>query len=160
MEVAELDRLDDGLRSRHRPAQDAADAQQQFARLEGLRQIVVGTDLEAGQAIGEVGARGQHEDRQLRCRPRRPRPDGLRQFEAGLARHHHVEDDEVEGQAFQPLAGCGGMSGRRDAIAVVGEVARQRLADHTVIIDDEQMGRVVLGRRWWPPAASQRSFAR
>jgi hypothetical protein len=47
-------------------AQDAADARQQFARLERFRQVVVGAHFQAEDAVQRLVAGGQHDDRQRR----------------------------------------------------------------------------------------------
>ena len=50
----------------------------------------------------------------------------LDQRHAVLARHHHVDDEEIEGEARQLLARLGGVGGDGDAEAVVAEIARQQ----------------------------------
>jgi hypothetical protein len=47
-------------------AQDAADARQQFARLERFGQVVVGAHFQAEDAVQRLVAGGQHDDRQSR----------------------------------------------------------------------------------------------
>jgi hypothetical protein len=46
-----------------RSAQDAFDASQQFARIEGFGNVVVGTHLEAHDSIDDRSGGRQHEDR-------------------------------------------------------------------------------------------------
>ena len=53
------------------PAQDRAQARQQLARAEGLREVVVGAELEADDAIGLLAARREHQDRERRSPPAR-----------------------------------------------------------------------------------------
>jgi len=77
--------------------------------------------------------------------------------EAVLTGHHDVEDDEVDGRGGQqPLeldrigAGAGPVPG-------LCEVARQRLADAAVVVDDGDMGRALdhgLGPHQSAPRAS------
>ena len=70
----------------------------------------------------------------------------LRELEAGLARHHHVEDQQVEAHAAELGArGRRGVGGG-DAIALAGEEARQQVADAAVVVDHQQVRRVVGGR--------------
>ena len=46
-----------------RTANDRAEARDQFFRLEGLGQVVVGAGVDAGDALGPGAARRQHQDR-------------------------------------------------------------------------------------------------
>ena len=57
---------------------------------ERLRQVVVGADLEPGQAVGLLAERGDHDHRQLRARP-----DPAAERQPVDARQHQVEDDEA-----------------------------------------------------------------
>ena len=118
--------------------QDVVDAQQQFARLERLGQIVVGAGFQAGDAAFALGARRQHQDRHVHRLAQ-----ALDQRHAVLARHHHVDDEQIEGEAGEPLARFGGVAGDGDAEAVVAEVAREQHADALVVVDDEEVRRVV-----------------
>ena len=110
----------------------------QLARLEGLRQVVVGADLEAGDAVAGVGAGGQHQDRHLRGLAHAP---GV--IEAGLARHHHVEHEGVEDEARAHGCASRGVGGGGDAVAVLGEEAGEQIAQAPVVVDDEDMRGVV-----------------
>ncbi len=69
--------------------------------------------------------------------------DESRQLEAGFAGHHHVEDQHVEMQAEQFGPCILGAHRGGDAIALAAEEARQEIADAAVVIDQEQMRRVV-----------------
>ncbi|KAJ8133960.1 hypothetical protein OY671_012826, partial [Metschnikowia pulcherrima] len=82
--------------------------------------------------------RSEHDDRH-----RRGCADRAREIESGFTRHHHVEDPEIEMQAGQLGARIGGAHGRGDAIAFTGEKSRQQIADAAVIIDQQQMRRVI-----------------
>ena len=117
------------------PAQDGADARQQLARVEGLGQIVVRTQLQPDDAVGLLGQRRQHDDRQPR-RGAQPAADG----EPVLPRQHEVEHDEIEAavveQPLHRLAVGGGI----DAKAVPGQEPLQQVADLPIVVDDEQMG--------------------
>ena len=75
-------------------AQDVLQPQQQLARLEGLGDIVVDAGLQALDAVLGLGPGGQHADRNVG-----DRLEVAGKLEAALARHHDVEDDDVEGQA-------------------------------------------------------------
>jgi len=74
--------------------QDRPDPGQKLARVERLRQVIVGADLEADDPVRVVAARGQHEDRHLRTHP-----DPAADFEAVDVGQHDVQDDGVEARA-------------------------------------------------------------
>ena len=107
-ERAEAYRLDARGAGCERALQDVGDAQQQLARLEGLGEVVVGADFQSADAVRHLGARGEHEDRNRRGLLQR-----LGEFEAAFARHHHVDDQQVEGDARELAARLGGGGGRR-----------------------------------------------
>src|SRR4029079_14283201 len=83
-------------RCRLRTLEDVSDAKRQLARLKGFRQIIVGADLEALDASFSSIAGGQHQDWHIGIAA-----DRLGQIEAGFSRHHHVENEQIETQAFQ-----------------------------------------------------------
>ena len=64
-----------------------------------------------------------------------------RELEPGLAGHHDVEDDEIEGEAAHGRPGASGVAGRRDAEAVVLQEAREQIADALVVVDDQDVRR-------------------
>src|SRR5580658_7876135 len=115
-EGAEAELAGDGARLRH-ALQDVADAQHQLARLEGLADVVVGAALKAVDAILGLGHRRQQEDWDAALPAQR-----AREIEATLARHHDVEDQEIEREALQLGASLGGVGGGRHAKALFGEI--------------------------------------
>ena len=76
--------------------QDVAEPQHQLARLEGLRQVVVGADLEARARGRPVSARAVS----IRIGTCDVCADAAGVVEAVLARHHHVEHEGVEDEAL------------------------------------------------------------
>src|SRR5215831_4347655 len=74
-----------------RPPQNSLHAGQQFPDRKGLRDVVVGIQLEAYDLIHFLTTRCQHDDRNRRAL-------GLQLFaniQAAHARHHHVKHDQV-----------------------------------------------------------------
>ena len=59
----------------------------------GLARVVVGPPLEPGDSVLGLPHGGQHEDRN---RASSPQIGG--EIQPGLAGHHQIEDDEVEGE--------------------------------------------------------------
>ncbi len=112
--------------------QDRAQPRQQLARLERLRQIVVGADLEADDAVHGVAARGQHQDRHVGGLA-----DAAADFEPVGVGQHQVEHQRVELLALQPLLALA--RGRRggDAKARVAEIVADHAGEALVVVDDE-----------------------
>src|SRR5581483_9217803 len=70
VEVAVLDRLALAVAPlRRRTAQHRPDARDELPRVERLRQVVVGADLETDDLVDVLVARGQHQDRHVRVLP-------------------------------------------------------------------------------------------
>ena len=80
--------------------QQRLDPCQEFQRLEGLREVVVGAQLQAEDAVDEFVAGSEHENRRRRAALAQIATD----VEAVLARQVDVEQDEVEAAVRgQPL---------------------------------------------------------
>jgi len=118
-------------------AGDGAEAGEEFAGGEGLRQVVVGADFEADDPVGLVAPGGEHENRDVG-----PGADAAEDFEAIDAGEHDVEDDGVpgagagagEGLLDAVEAGVGGC----DGIAEGGEVVGEEAAEFPVVVDQEE----------------------
>ena len=104
----------------------------------GFGHVVVGAELEPGDAAVGFRPCGQHQDRHRRGLAQR-----LREVEAGLARHHHVEHEQVEGQAPELGARIARAVRRGDAIALAMQEAREQIADAAVVVDHEEVRGVV-----------------
>ena len=117
-------------------AQVGADAGQQHGEAEGLGDIVIGAGVEAQDGVGLGGLRGQQDHRALVA----VLADDL----AGLAAIHvgqvHVEDDEVGAVGLDRLdAGRGGGNLGHRELVMQRELLGQRLAQHVVVIDDDDL---------------------
>ena len=122
-----------------RAAQHAANARNQFARLERLGQIVVGPQFQPGDAIFRFAHGGQHQDRD-----RAGAAQGDSQFHAALARHHDVENQQVEGDMAQMGARFRGVGCGRHAKAVLAQELAQQLAEPVVVVHHQNMRLVFL----------------
>ncbi len=122
-------------------AQDGANASDKLTRVEWLRQIVVGSHLEADDAVDVLAFRRQHDDRHAR---RGAKTAANRK--TVLARHHEVEDDEIRIAVARAET-----VERRAAVADVDaeplplQVALHQVADLGVVLDDENAGAVAHG---------------
>jgi hypothetical protein len=71
--------------------------------------------------------------------------DLLQQLEAAHVGHLHVGDDQVVAAALQLAEGALAVLDGADEVALHGEEVGQDLADHLLVIDDEDARRVVRG---------------
>ncbi len=122
--------------SRSRPvaaaAKDRPHPGDELARIEGLRQIVVCANLEAGDLVEVVVAGRQHQDGQSVRLP--DAPANLEPVEIG---EHQVEDDKrrrLGGDKGQRLAAACRHTHREAVLAQVGGDERR---DRLLVLDDE-----------------------
>jgi len=109
------------------------DAGEQFARVEGLGQVVVGTDLEADDAVHILDLGREHDDRRQVVGGTQAAADR----QAVLARQHQVEHDQVHGFAGQQAVQRLGVLGQQHLEAFLRQVAAQQVADAGVVVDDD-----------------------
>ena len=116
-------------------AEDGAEAGQEFAGGKCFREIVVGADFEADDAVGLVAAGGEHEDGDGGFLA-----DAFQDFEAVHAGEHNVEDERVPrgsggGGAFDAL-GAGVDGGDVEAKRL--EVGGDEATEFFVVVDHQQ----------------------
>ena len=119
-----------------RAAKQRAHAGDELVGAERLGEVVVGAHLEADDALGFVGARGQHDDRN-----RRRLLVGAQQpadFESVDVRQHHIQHDQIR------RFGCGPSSSasRPDETRVVvypalSRYRRHQFRDVGIVLDDQ-----------------------
>jgi hypothetical protein len=105
---------------------------QQFTRVEGLAQVVVGADFEADDAVHVLALGGQHDDRRAVV----GRAQAAADREPIFAGHHEVEHDQVDRVAQQDAVQRLAILGHDDFESFLGEVAAQQVADARVVVDD------------------------
>ena len=115
-------------------AQHGAGASEQLARTERLYDIVVGPHFEADDAVGFVIPRGQHDDRQPAAGTQL-----LAEHEAVPPRQHDVEDDQIDPGVAEDLHHRVAVGRDRNAVAMVPEELRQKVADLFIVIDDQEV---------------------
>ena len=111
---------------------DRADPGQKLARVERLRQIIVGADLESDDPVGLVAARRQHQDRRLR-----PDANSPADFEPVDVRQHHVEDDRVECSAVDRLQAVTAREAALDRKAGRSQIVEHHGRESRVVVDDK-----------------------
>ncbi len=127
-------------------AQHRFDSQDQLTRRKGLGDVVVGADLEAGDALVGLAERGQHDDRQVRMlgahSPAHFEPVDLGQHQV---EHHQV--GPVGGNGFKRLASVGHVQG---PVTGAFQIADDHSGNGQIVVDDEHLGHVPsLGSRAW-----------
>ena len=127
--------------SGHRAFQHIPHAQQQFARLERFRQIVVASRRQPFDPVGCIGERRQHEDRQVALHL----PERAGEIEAVLAGHHHIEDEDIECKTAHLLARLAGVGRERHPKPIVRQIGSEQFANPAVIVDDQDMGGLIEG---------------
>src|SRR5918995_299861 len=113
------------------------DPRDQLLHAERLGDVVVGAGLEAPDLVllGVLG--GDHHDHHLPVLL----ADLLADPYARLAGEHHVEQDEVRPELAGELEGLGPARRLLHAETLPGEVVRQGVKDHRVVLDDQDLRR-------------------
>jgi hypothetical protein len=114
------------------PAENALHASDELARIEGLRHIVVGPDLEPDDLVDVLVTRRQHEDRHVRRLA-----DAPAQLDAVAVRKVEVEDDERRRLACERdqrglRTRCG-----LHRVPRVAQVRGDERRDRRLVLDDE-----------------------
>jgi hypothetical protein len=131
-------------------------ARDQFARLEGLGEVVVGAQLQPDDAAHRVAARGQHQHRRRVGLGAQP----AQQRQAVLAGQHQVQHDGIGPGGRQQPPHRPAVRRGADLPAEALQVGRQAGPDLGVVVDDEAMhhAEVLAGfMRRCPPVAWRRS---
>ena len=129
-------------------AQHGAHAGVQLVELERLDEVVVGAGVQAGDAVAERVARGEHDHRR-RVLARAQRAQHV-EAAAPLLR---VGQAEVEQHEVEALRRERRVRGPRvvdpvDRIALVAQGLAQAVADHAVVFDQQQ-SHGVASLQWW-----------
>ena len=114
------------------PFQDPLDTQHELRGREGLREVVVGTSGQAGDAIVDEAARRQDDDR----RPIGP-TNRAQDREAVHLRQHDVQDDEGRHLERDRGEGAPAVGRLHHAIARPLEIRPHEADDLHVVVDDE-----------------------
>jgi len=128
--------------------EEELDAGDEFARAEGLGDVVVGAGFEGGDQVGFAAARGEHDDGE--AMKERVLADFGEKLEAGEAGEHGVEEEEI-GNGLRE----GGAAG--EAVRGIGYVETGILQfvaneynDIGVVLDDENAfhREPCVGKQW------------
>src|SRR3954471_17864060 len=119
-----------------RAPEERLDPAHQLAQTERLRQVVVGTELEADHLVDLVITRGQDEDRHLGA----GRPQAAEDLEAVHPRQADVEDDEIGRLACRDVEALLPGTGDGDLVALLLEGVLDATRDGMLVFDDEDGG--------------------
>ena len=124
-----------------RAAEDALHARDELAGVEGLRQVVVGADLEPDDLVDILVAGGQHQDRHVRS---------LAHAAADLDAVHvgqvEIEDDQRRHLGGDRVQRRAARSDRLHDVAGVLQIERDERGDRRLVLDDED--RLRSGHGW------------
>jgi hypothetical protein len=114
------------------PAQHRPHAADELAWAEGLGDVVVGSELQASNAVILLALGRKHNHRDAR-----DLADQAQRLEAVEVRHHHVEQDQI-GQAVAQLLQRSCAGGRfEDLKTVVFEVEPDEVDDARLVVDNQ-----------------------
>src|SRR5579863_10389556 len=115
-------------------AQQRLDACQQGSGTEGLREVVIRTQLEGPDEIFLLPAHGEHDDGYARVAA-----DRLAHLKSARPGHVDVEDDEVRGFRLE-RAQCGRtVAGFHDEIPCLSECESDQVAKVAIVVGDQHL---------------------
>ena len=113
-------------------AQNTADPRLKLLRAEGLDHVVIRSQFQAGDPVGDITKSCEHHDRNIRF---------LAQFltdpVAIQLRHHHVENHEVRVALLETFQGFGSVAGSDDVVPDHREPGFEDPADAGLVIHHE-----------------------
>ena len=113
-----------------------ADARQRDREVDGLRDVVVRAQIERFDDVFAPVLGRDHDHRQIGDRPHLAQP--AERFDAAHARHHDVEQYGVDPAFADDLKRVRAVLRGHDGVAVAGQPARQRVAIHRVVVDQQK----------------------
>ncbi len=117
--------------------QGVADAQQDAVAVERLLQELEGPQLGGLDGVGDGALARDHDD----LGRSGPGLDVLEDVQAVAARHHDVQQDDVDGRRlFEQAQAVLAVAGLQEDVALVLEDHLQGFADALLVVDDEDAG--------------------
>ena len=124
------------------PSQLGIDAGGELAHLEGLGDVVVGSDLEPHDDVDNIARGRHHDDRYLDAGTAQP----AAHVEAGEAGQGEVEQDQVDVGLLRNAQAVVAVLGKLDPESVLMRQHRENVAHRRIVVDDEH-GRLGRGAR-------------
>ena len=133
-QVAEVQDLELRLGLDAGTTQQGAHAGDELTGREGLDEVVVGTKLQADDAVLDLALGGEHDDGHVGGVA-----DGAADALARQLGEHEVQDDEVEAVLLELLEGRLPVADTADPIALTLEVGRDRVANGLLVLDQQNL---------------------
>ncbi len=128
------------LRTQELLFEDRPDTRGQKGRIEGFGQIVFRSKLYAAHNSVEFGRGGDHHDRRVFQPP--VVLHGLQHLDAVHARHHDVEEHQIERRCAHMIQRLDPVDGLRDCLnAKTLQTSRKDVAIVSIVVDDEDASR-------------------
>lgn len=108
-----------------------------LARGTGFGKIAPSAQFQPEDPVGLLGARAQDDDGQARSR--REAATGR---QAAFARHHHVQDNEVDGIGGKDAIHRRGIRREMDRIALGAQASAEQGSYADIVVDDQDVGHV------------------
>src|SRR5882762_7944810 len=129
------------VRRRLRTAEQRFDARQQFARAERLGYVIVGTHLQAHDAVGFIAKRGEHQDWQT---IKRFIPANFpANIEPGDFGKHEIEKQKIRRRFLQGIQAAAAVEGGIDLKSLIRKVVANQFDDVAVVFNDRSEERRV-----------------
>ena len=121
-------------------AKHGVDAGEQFARIEGLGDVIVGTEFQTDDAIDVFATGGEHQHRRhvLAC------TQTAQNLQAVFAGQHQVENECIEAFAHPDAVHRRSAVGHRNAKAVIAEITAQQVAKTGIVVNNQNLRRAFL----------------
>ena len=135
LEIREAEHIG-GFVAIRRPSEQRAQSRKELRERERLREVVVRSRVEPGDAAVDLRARGQHQHRNSIASGTKP-PAHLETVDA---RHEDIEDDGVGLRRGTETVERGlAVGSELDLVPLEVERTLQRLANSTFVIDDQDL---------------------
>jgi hypothetical protein len=123
-------------------AQHGADTGQQLPRVERLRHVVIGAELQADNPVRLLAHGSQHDDRHIGLAAQ---PAG--EVQPRLARQHQIQNDELVVAIGPGAAAVASIPHGGDPHAVLLQEAREQIANLPVVVHHHDVRRLVHSSR-------------
>ena len=133
-QVTEVEHLDLRLIGLMGATEQRAHASNELTRGERLDEVVVGTELEADDAILDLALCGEHDDRHIGGIA-----NGAANALAGKLGEHEVENDQVELMLLELLDSGLAVANAHDPIALALEVSGHRVANGLLVFNQQNL---------------------
>ena len=120
-----------------RSPQERAHAGEELLEREGLRDVVVRAGVEPGDAVADLDARGQHEDREAAARRGAARRQTSRPSTPGMRTSRMIASGSPS--VLERCERLDAVVGELDLVALELERAAERLAHGPFVVDDQDL---------------------